>query len=144
MSQKPTLLIVDVQKAFDDPEWGTRNNPGAEGNVADAAGRWAGRDQRSQLRIHRNRSGRAASCGRRQHGRDRSHHDRPLWVNHGEESGNLGFETWVVGDACAAFDRKSPDGEVFPADLIHRTSLASLHDEFADVVSTDEAIARLG
>ena len=34
--------------------------------------------------------------------------------------------------------------EVFPADLIHRTSLASLHDEFADVVSTDEAIARLG
>ena len=59
-------------------------------------------------------------------------------------SGNLGFETWVVGDACATFDREGPDGEVFPADVIHRTSLASLHDEFADVVSTDEAIARLG
>jgi nicotinamidase-related amidase len=58
-------------------------------------------------------------------------------------SGNLGFETWVAGDACATFDREGPDGEVFPADLIHRTSLASLHDEFADVVSTDEAIAGL-
>ena len=59
-------------------------------------------------------------------------------------SGNLGFETWYVGDACATFDRVGPDGEVFSADLIHRTSLASLHGEFADVVSTDEAIARLG
>jgi nicotinamidase-related amidase len=59
-------------------------------------------------------------------------------------SGNLGFETWVVGDACATFDREGPDGEVFPADLIHRTALASLHDEFADVVTTAEATARLG
>ena len=58
-------------------------------------------------------------------------------------SGNLGFETWVVGDACATFDREGPDGEVFPADLIHRTALASLHDEFADVITTDEATARL-
>jgi hypothetical protein len=30
------------------------------------------------------------------------------------------------------------------ADLIHRTALASLHDEFADVITTDEATARLG
>jgi hypothetical protein len=45
--------------------------------------------------------------------------------------------------ACATFDREGPDGEVFPADLSHRTNLASLHNEFAEVVSTDEAIARL-
>jgi nicotinamidase-related amidase len=59
-------------------------------------------------------------------------------------AGNLGFETWFVGDACSTFDREGPDGEVFPADLIHRANLASLHHEFADVVTTDEAIARLG
>jgi nicotinamidase-related amidase len=58
-------------------------------------------------------------------------------------SGNLGFETWMVGDACSTFDREGPDGEVFPAELIHRTALASLNGEFADVVSTAEAIARL-
>jgi hypothetical protein len=58
-------------------------------------------------------------------------------------SGNLGFETWYVRDACYTFDRVGADGEVFPADLIHRTALASLHNEFADVISTDEAIARL-
>jgi hypothetical protein len=44
----------------------------------------------------------------------------------------------------ATFDREGPDGEVFSADLMHRTALASLHNEFADVVSTDEAITRLG
>src|SRR6476620_12235076 len=57
-------------------------------------------------------------------------------------SGNLGFETWVVGDACATFDREGPDGESFPAELIHRTTLASLHDEFADVIATEEALSR--
>lgn len=59
-------------------------------------------------------------------------------------SGNLGFETWVVGDACATFGREGADGEVFSADLIHRTTLASLHGEFAEVISTAEAVGRIG
>jgi isochorismate hydrolase len=58
-------------------------------------------------------------------------------------SGNLGFETWYVGDACSTYDREGPDGEIFPAELVHRTALASVHGEFADVINTDEAIKRL-
>ena len=55
-------------------------------------------------------------------------------------AGNLGFETWLVGDACATFDRTGPDGTVWPAATVHAVSLASLHGEFATVVSTENLL----
>jgi nicotinamidase-related amidase len=58
-------------------------------------------------------------------------------------AGNLGFETWVLGDAMATFAREAPDGELIAAEVMHRTALASLHGEFAEVISTDDALARL-
>ena len=58
-------------------------------------------------------------------------------------AGNLGFETWFVADATATFPRAAPDGTKIDAETMHRTELASLHGEFADVISADEAIARL-
>jgi Amidases related to nicotinamidase len=32
--QNPCLIIIDVQKAFEHPKWGRRNNPFAEKNIA--------------------------------------------------------------------------------------------------------------
>ena len=58
-------------------------------------------------------------------------------------AGNLGFETWVLADAVATFARKAPDGELIPAETMHRTALASINDEFADVIDTDAAVGRL-
>lgn len=58
-------------------------------------------------------------------------------------AGNLGFETWLLEDATATFERTGIDGEPLSADLMHRTALASLNEEFAEVITTDEAIARV-
>ena len=41
MNPNPALLIIDVQKAIDDPSWGDdRNNPNAESNIAKLLAFW--------------------------------------------------------------------------------------------------------
>lgn len=52
-------------------------------------------------------------------------------------AGNLGFETFLVADACATFDKVGVNGERYSAGLIHEISMASLHDEFAKVVTLE-------
>ena len=51
---------------------------------------------------------------------------------------DLGFETWFVADATATHAR-----EGFDAETMHRTALASLDTEFAEIVTTADAIERL-
>jgi nicotinamidase-related amidase len=52
-------------------------------------------------------------------------------------AGNLGYETFLVAAATATFNKKGIDGQIFPAELIHQTALASLDKEFATVITTD-------
>jgi len=54
---------------------------------------------------------------------------------------NLGFDTWVVSDATAAFDRVGPDGIRYPAELVHAMALSDLHGEFATVVDTESVLS---
>lgn len=51
-------------------------------------------------------------------------------------AGNLGYATTFVIDATHTFDRRGPDGELFPAELISRVTAANLDGEFATVVKT--------
>ncbi len=55
-------------------------------------------------------------------------------------AGNLGFDTYLVGDACATFDRVGVDGRKWSAEDVHQCSLSDLHREFAWVVTTDEVV----
>jgi nicotinamidase-related amidase len=52
-------------------------------------------------------------------------------------SGNLGFETFVVADATATFNKTGVDGQHYSAELIHDTALASLSQEFAQIVTSE-------
>jgi nicotinamidase-related amidase len=176
----PTLIVIDVQRAFDDPSWGERNNPDAERNVARAIEAW--RERGAPLIHVRHESEGLFAPG------SESAEFKPEALPRGEEpvltknvnsafigtdleerlrtdgvetvaivglttdhcvsttvrmAGNLGFETWVLEDATAAHERSTFDGERIPAETIHRTALASLHDEFAEVLGTDEALARV-
>jgi nicotinamidase-related amidase len=50
-------------------------------------------------------------------------------------AGNLGYDTYLVADATATFNKTGIDGKEYAAELIHETALASLHKEFATIVT---------
>jgi nicotinamidase-related amidase len=179
----PTLIVIDVQRAFDDGSWGQRNNPQAEQRIAEALAAW--RAQGAPVIHVRHRS--AGPEGRFIPGTPAFDFKPEAEPQEGEPvitkdvnsgfigtdlearlrdagaqtvvlaglttdhcvsttarmAANLGFETWVLGDATATHERRAPDGERIDADLMHRTALASLNDEFAEVLPTSDALARL-
>ncbi|CAM3902826.1 MULTISPECIES: cysteine hydrolase family protein [Flavobacterium] len=48
-------------------------------------------------------------------------------------AGNFGYETYLISDATATFDRVGINGEKYDSELIHLTTLANLNEEFATV-----------
>jgi nicotinamidase-related amidase len=42
-AERPLLLLIDLQRAIDHPDWGERNNPPAESNVALLLAHWRGK-----------------------------------------------------------------------------------------------------
>ena len=177
------LLVIDVQKGFDSPYWGTRNNPQAEANISTLLQIW--RDSHRPVIHVRHMSTEPDSPLRPgQPGNDFKLEAQPARGERVEEknvnsafigtgleeflrqngfdtivicglttdhcistttrmAGNLGFKTYVVADATATFDRTGFDGKYFSADEIHNSALASLHNEFATVVLTEECVKAL-
>jgi len=56
---------------------------------------------------------------------------------------NYGYNTLVVSDATATFNKIGLMNKVYDSELIHQTALASLKDEFATIISSDELFEML-
>ncbi|HUK27367.1 MAG TPA: cysteine hydrolase family protein [Candidatus Acidoferrales bacterium] len=183
LSQDTALLIVDVQKGFDDPRWGKRNNPRTEENIAKLLIAWR-KSKRPLFHVQHcsketnsplhpgvvgneikeivaplvgesivKKTVNSAFIGTNLES-DLRHRGIDTVVITGlttdhcvsttaRMAGNFGFKTYVVSDATATFDRNGPDGKLYLADEIHSANLASLHNEFATVLTTEAVLKKL-
>ena len=132
----PALVIVDVQRAFDDPSWGRRNNPQAEKNMARLLG-WRRKLDRLIVHLRHDSTEPGSTYRPGQPGEpvvpkrtnnafigtdlatrlDNSDCDRVVYAgvitNHSVEanvrmSGNLGDRSFIVADATATVAAASP------------------------------------
>ena len=55
-------------------------------------------------------------------------------------AGNLGFETYLVEDACFTFGRRDWKGRWRTAEAVHSMSLANLDGEYCSVVRTGQVL----
>jgi nicotinamidase-related amidase len=176
---KPALIIIDIQKGFDNLEYwgGERNNLNAEENAADLLNLWRQKNL-PVFHVQHNSSNPRSLLHESSSGNDikdivKPIHNDPIikknvnsafiGTNLKEQidnagvtqlvivglttdhcvstttrmAGNFGYETYLVSDATATFNKKGLNGENYSADLIHETALASLNEEFATVVTTD-------
>jgi nicotinamidase-related amidase len=179
-----SLIMIDVQQAFDDPRWGMRNNPAAESNIARLLATWrfAGqplfhvqhgsldansplhpsapgyafkpqaRPLADEILIHKSVNSAFIGTTLEQQLRDATASTlviAGLTTDHcvsttTRMAANLGFTVYLVGDACATFGRTGPNGARYTAAQMHDTALASLHGEFATVISSAEAVDQVG
>jgi nicotinamidase-related amidase len=57
------------------------------------------------------------------------------------DASSLGFESYVVGDATAMFDMRSPDGKLLRAERIHRLTLANINALYAKVIQSADILS---
>jgi nicotinamidase-related amidase len=177
----PALLILDVQKGFEDPSWGRRNNQDAELNILKLLTEWRARGWEIIYSQHlsllpksplhyQNKVGtefkeiikplpqevifqknvNSAFIGTKleTHLRDKlitSVVVTGLSTQHcvsttTRMSKNLGFETFLVEDATAAFEITDHMGTTFAPEEVHEHEIAALHKEFATIVKTEEVL----
>lgn len=178
---KAALLVVDVQRGFDDPFWGPRNNPDAEANIARVVAAWRESGRPVFHIIHDSTSPssplRPGQSGNLPKPEAEPQGGEPVYrkavnsafigtsleadlkeagidtlvtvgltTNHCVSTtvrmaGNLGFQTYLVSDATATFDRVGIDGRTRPAEEVHAAALSDLQHEFATLIRTEDVIA---
>jgi nicotinamidase-related amidase len=177
VSSLAALVIIDVQKGFDDPSWGRRNNPEAEKVMESVLGKFRSNGRKIIHVRHDSlnpasllKSGKpgfefkqevrpleheqvitkhvnSAFIGTRLESILRAMGDPEIYImglttDHcvsttARMSGNLGFKTFVIRDACAAHERLL-DGKTISAEMVHGINLASIKTEFAQIPWSSE------
>jgi nicotinamidase-related amidase len=56
-------------------------------------------------------------------------------------AGNMGFDTYLVEDACATTNRVGLDGVDHEPEVVHQMAVASMHGEFCSAISTEDALS---
>jgi nicotinamidase-related amidase len=184
IGKPPALLVLDVQKGFDDPSWGERNNPQAEENIVKLLTEWRKRGWEIIYSQHLSLLANSPLNYQNKEGIEFKEIIKPLPhevvfqknVNSafiGTEletylrekqvssvvitglstqhcvstttrmSGNLGFETFLVENACAAFEITDHTGTTHSPEDVHMYEVAAVHNEFATIVKTDELLAEI-
>lgn len=174
--QNTALIIIDVQKGFDEPVWGERNNPQAEDNIGKLLEAWR-KHRRPVFHIQHmslsstsplnpNHPGNAIKDMLQPRagepliqknvnsafiGTDLEQQLREIGCKSlvivglttphcvsttTRIAGNLGFETYLVSDATAAFELTGYNGRKYSAQEIYDVTLATLNGEFATIVET--------
>ena len=145
-SDRPALILIDIQIGFEDIEWHCssiptsllhESNPGNEFN--ELVTPWEG-----EPIIKKNVNSAFIGTGLQaqlDNARITKLVIAGLTTDHcisttTRMAGNLGYDTYLVSDATATFNKKGLRGQNYPAELIHETALASLNEEFASIVTT--------
>lgn len=177
----PALLILDVQKGFDDPVWGKRNHRQAEGNILKLLTEWRKRSWEIAYSQHLSLLPKSPLNYQNKVGVEFKENIKPLPqeavfqknVNSafiGTElesylrdklitaviitglstqhcvstttrmSSNLGFQTFLVEDATAAFEINDQNGNILTPEDVHKYEIAALHKEFATIVKTRDVL----
>lgn len=55
-------------------------------------------------------------------------------------SGNMGYDTYLVHDACATCNRIGPDGTDYEPQLLHDITVSNLRGEFCTAIETETAV----
>ena len=183
LDKNTLLMLIDLQKAIDLPQWGKPNNPEADKQIVELLVAWR---QRHMPILHVKHMSPDPNSFHHpgQPGNDFKDIALPLtgekvlekrvnsafigtglggWLEQGaikhivmagvitnasveataRMSGNLGYDTTVVADACYTFGRHDFNGKWWDAEDVHALSLANLRDDYASIRHTAELLRGL-